>query len=120
MSGDDHGKPFNNPFGRLESARDKLPSAPAPAPGSQAKAPKPLAPRAVIRMERKGRGGKTATVVEQLGLSAKELDRFCRELKQSLGCGGTVEGATIVLQGDLRDRVKALLEARGVLKISVG
>jgi translation initiation factor 1 len=120
MSGDEKRDPFNNPFAKLESARDKLPSVPVPVSESPPRPPKALAARAVVRMERKGRGGKTATVVEQLGLSSKELDRFCRELKQALGCGGTVEGSTIVLQGDLRERVRALLLERGVRKVSLG
>lgn len=112
--------PFNNPFGKLQGARDALPRAPDPPkrsePGSVAKGPA----RAVVRMERKGRGGKEVTVVEQLGLRAKELDAWLKALKQSLGCGGTVDGANLVLQGDQRDRLPALLEGRGVGKVTVG
>jgi translation initiation factor 1 len=104
-----------SPFDALEKLRGTLPDRPpAAAPTSPAK----KAPaRAVVRMERKGRGGKEATVIEQLGLSATELERWCRELKQALGCGGVVEGDTIVLQGDLRPRMTAVLEKRGVAKI---
>ncbi|HLL81695.1 MAG TPA: translation initiation factor, partial [Longimicrobium sp.] len=76
--------------------------------------------RATVRMERKGRGGKEVTVVEQLELPQAQLDRWCKELKQSLGCGGALEEQSIVLQGDHRERVKALLLARGVRKVSVG
>lgn len=104
-----------NPFDALEKLRDALPPGPTPAAR-----PKPAPARAVVRMERKGRGGKEATVIEKLGLSASELERWCRELKQALGCGGTVEADTIVLQGDLRTRVPAVLEARGVAKITIG
>ena len=71
-------------------------------------------------MERKGRGGKEATVIEKLALSPNELERWCRELKQALGCGGVVEGDTIVLQGDLRPRVPAILESKGVAKVTIG
>jgi translation initiation factor 1 len=73
----------------------------------------------VVRYERKGRGGKEATVVEKLGLAATELERWTRELKAALGTGGFVEGDTIVLSGDVRQRVGPLLEARGVRKITV-
>ncbi len=76
--------------------------------------------RAVVRMERKGRGGKEATVIEKLGLAPKELEQWCRELKQSLGCGGVVEGDTIVLQGDLRSRMTPVLVQRGVGKVTLG
>jgi translation initiation factor 1 len=71
-------------------------------------------------MERKGRGGKEATVIEKLGLPAAELETWCRELKQALGCGGVVDGDTIVLQGDLRTRLPAALTKRGVAKVTVG
>lgn len=71
-------------------------------------------------MERKGRAGKEATVIEKLELKPAELERWCRELKQALGCGGTVEGDTIVLQGDLRQRLAPVLEKRGVGKVTLG
>jgi translation initiation factor 1 len=76
--------------------------------------------RAVVRMERKGRGGKEVTVVEKLGLRDSELETWCRELKQALGCGGSVDGDLIILQGDLRTRVPAALTAKGVEKVTVG
>jgi translation initiation factor 1 len=70
-------------------------------------------------MERTGRGGKVVTVVEKLALPPRELERWLTELKRTLGCGGAVERDTLVLQGDSRDRVGALLEARGVRKVTV-
>jgi translation initiation factor 1 len=71
-------------------------------------------------MERKGRSGKEVTVVEQLGLPARELEAWLKDLKGALGCGGALEGATLVLQGDQRKRLLALLTARGVRKVTVG
>jgi translation initiation factor 1 len=74
----------------------------------------------VVRFERKGRGGKEVTCVEQLELTPAELERWLRELKQLLGCGGTLEGTVLVLQGDHRQRLRDVLSERGVRKISVG
>jgi translation initiation factor 1 len=54
-----------------------------------------------------------------LELKADDLARWCRELKQALGCGGTVEQTSIVLQGDQRSRLPGLLTARGVAKVTV-
>jgi translation initiation factor 1 len=119
-----HGNPWHdeaivpddkNPFAKLAGLRDQLPVGPTPA----APAPPPGPARAVVRMERKGRAGKEATIVEKLALPAAELERWCRELKQALGCGGAVDGDAIVLQGDLRARVGGLLTARGVRKVTV-
>lgn len=106
-------KPFNNPFGALADLKQALPSKPAPA--------KALGPeRAVVRLERKGRGGKEVTVVDKLELKPDVLGEWLKALKQALGCGGAVEDGTLVLQGDQRERLPALLEARGVRKVIRG
>ncbi|WP_375754567.1 translation initiation factor [Corallococcus exercitus] len=111
--------PFNNPFAALSAQREALPAGPPP-PAAREK-PEPKGPaRAVVRMERKGRGGKEVTVVEQLGLPAAQLDTWLKALKGGLGCGGVVEEDALVLQGDQRERLPALLEARGVRKVIVG
>jgi translation initiation factor 1 len=117
------------PWDALEALRSSLPPgetratppAPAaPAAPASAKAAVAKPARAVVRMERKGRGGKEVTVVEKLGLGDAALEVWCRELKQALGCGGAVDGDTIVLQGDLRSRLPAALTAKGVAKVTVG
>jgi translation initiation factor 1 (eIF-1/SUI1) len=48
-------------------------------------------------------------VIEKLALAPAELERWCKELKAALGCGGVVDGEAIVLQGDLRPRLEAVL-----------
>jgi translation initiation factor 1 len=93
-----------------------LPPGPAANEAPIAKGPA----RAVVRLERKQRGGKEVTIVDKLGLGPDELERWCRELKQALGCGGAVENGAIVLQGDLRKRVPDLLSAKGVGRVTVG
>jgi translation initiation factor 1 len=105
-----------NPFASLEQLRDQLPAGPAPAAKPAPKGPA----RAVVRIERKGRGGKEVTIVEKLGLSPTDLERWCKELKQALGCGGAVDADAIVLQGDLRDRIGAVLEKKGVGRVTIG
>ena len=107
------------PWDALEALRGSLPPG-EPRRDTAAAPAGPKVARAVVRMERKGRGGKEVTVVEKLGLPDKELDVWCRELKKALGCGGSVDGEAIVLQGDLRTRVPAVLTAKGVGKVTVG
>lgn len=108
-------KKTDNPFATLESLRDQLPSGPVARPEPIASGPQ----RAVVRLERKQRRGKEVTVVEKLALTPDELARWCRELKQALGCGGAVENDAIVLQGDLRPRLTALLTAKGVRRVTI-
>ena len=106
-----------HPFAALANLRDKVP---AGAPEVQPIAPEKRGPaRAVVRYERKHRGGKEVTLVEKLALAAKDLETWCRELKQALGCGGSVEEESIVLQGDQRKRLPDLLTKRGVAKVTV-
>ncbi|MCP4196827.1 MAG: translation initiation factor [Proteobacteria bacterium] len=62
--------------------------------------------KVVVRTERKGRSGKTVTIVAGLQRSDAELEELAKKMRKRLGCGSTVEGTHIVLQGDLVDRVK--------------
>jgi translation initiation factor 1 len=111
--------PFNAAFEKL---RARLPDghapAAAPAPGPPAVTAAPA--RAVVRLERKGRAGKEATVIEKLGLAPAALATWSLDLKRALGCGGGVEDDAVVLQGDQRDRAAAWLEQRGVRKVIRG
>lgn len=119
----------NNPFGALKGTVPELQGmSPSPAsnvvagkgtvPAVRGQSPRTI-PRAVVRMEHSGRGGKEVTVIEHMTLSPKEREDWLKALKAGLGCGGVVEGNNLVLQGDQRNRVPKLLEARGVKKITV-
>lgn len=68
---------------------------------------------AKLRMEKSGRGGKTVTVIYDLPNNADFLRNLCTDLKKACGTGGAVAENTIELQGDRRDRLRALLRERG-------
>ena len=68
---------------------------------------------AKLRMEKKGRGGKTVTVVYDLPQNAAFLKDLAQELKRACGTGGAVADNTIELQGDLRERVRDFLARKG-------
>ena len=70
---------------------------------------------AKLRMEKKGRGGKTVTVVYDLPRNAAFLKELCQELKKTCGTGGAIDEGAIELQGDLRDRVREFLMKKGFL-----
>ena len=61
----------------------------------------------------KGRGGKVATVVKGFVGSTEDLQNLGRALKQGCGVGGSVKEGEIIIQGDHRDRVTALLQQKG-------
>ncbi|MEX2271116.1 MAG: translation initiation factor [Vicinamibacterales bacterium] len=68
---------------------------------------------AKLRMEKKGRGGKTVTVVYDLPENEAFLKQLCQELKRACGTGGAVTDAGVEIQGEQRDRVRALLLEKG-------
>lgn len=106
-----------DPFAALEALRDQLPPG---TPVAKQVAPAAKGPaRAVVRLEKKQRRGKEVTVVEKLGLPIAELENWCKQLKQTLGCGGTVEGDALILQGDFRKRLPEVLTAMGVRGVTV-
>jgi translation initiation factor 1 len=111
----------SSPFAGLAGMRDSLPvQQQAPSATGSAPAPEKKGPaRAVVRYERKGRGGKETTIIEKLELKPAELEKWCKDAKSAMGCGGFIENGSIVLQGDLRKRLEPWLTARGVRKVTV-
>jgi translation initiation factor 1 len=82
---------------------------------SKRQADEPVTGRIVakLRLEKKGRGGKTVTVVYDLPNNAEFLRTVAQELKRACGTGGAVADNTVELQGDLRERVREHLEKKG-------
>ena len=68
---------------------------------------------AKLRLEKKGRGGKTVTVVYDLPKNATFLKELAGELKRACGTGGTVADDTVEIQGDHRDRLREVLAKKG-------
>ena len=87
--------------------------------GEESAAPEPDPVDAVqktpvhIFLERKGRGGKTATIICDLTLDDEFLKQLAAELKRSLGCGGSARGGEILIQGDRVADCRRLLSGRG-------
>ena len=75
---------------------------------------------AAIQREKKGRGGKTVTVVRDLLLSPQDLKDLARQLKQTCGTGGTVKDGAIEIQGDHREKIAARMQALGYKTKFVG
>ena len=67
-----------------------------------------------VGRETQGRGGKGVTVITGLPLGPAALEALAKELKARCGAGGKArpDGA-IEIQGEHRDRLVALLQARG-------
>jgi translation initiation factor 1 len=91
------------PISRKEKPADRKPSAAA---GS-------VRSRTIVRLDRKGRGGKSVTVIEGLQISLEESEKLLKHLKAKLGTGGTVKNGSLEIQGDHRDSVTEELSRTG-------
>ena len=74
-------------------------------------------PKLVLRMERKGRGGKTVTLIEKLRADDAGRAALAKRVAKALGTGCRVEGEVLVVQGDVRERLGTWLRAQGVRKV---
>jgi translation initiation factor 1 len=68
---------------------------------------------AAILRDRKGRGGKTVTIIRDLQLSPEDMQGLARQLKQLCGSGGTIKDGAIEIQGDHRQKISDRLRALG-------
>ena len=64
-------------------------------------------------MERSGRGGKTVTLVEKFVGTEEDLNALGKTLKSKCGVGGSVKDGQIIIQGDFRERIIAILKDLG-------
>ncbi len=92
---------------------------PEPQPVKPPDLPKnPAAPFAIqgdqpvrVRLERKGRRGKSVSVIEGVLSPKLGKEALLKHLKNKLGSGGTLQGDLLEIQGDQRDRlVEELIE----------
>ena len=59
-----------------------------------------------IRYERKGRGGKQATLLTDLPMNKADAKQLMRALQQELACGASLKDGVIVLLGDHREALE--------------
>lgn len=70
----------------------------------------------IVRIQRQtsGRKGKGVCLITGVDLPDAELAKLAAELKKKCGCGGSLKDGIIEIQGDKRDLIKTLLEAKGM------
>ena len=109
----------SNPFAALAALRGTL-----PAGSNEESQPRASAThgtgKVVITRERKGRGGKTVTLVRGLAMPTAALADLARDMRHALGTGGTLEDETVVLNGDQSQRAADWLRQRGLLRVVIG
>ncbi|MDK9604712.1 stress response translation initiation inhibitor YciH [Lelliottia wanjuensis] len=70
----------------------------------------------IVRIQRQtsGRKGKGVCLISGIDEDDATLAKLAAELKKKCGCGGAVKEGVIEIQGDNRDLIKTLLEAKGM------
>ena len=67
-----------------------------------------------IHKEKKGKKGKTITVISGFGSdNTSQIGNLLKKLKVYCGTGGSLNDQGIQLQGDMRDKVKFFLRKEG-------
>ena len=95
--------------GRFGEELAALPEEPQP----EAAVPRFHKQRLVVTIDRRRRAGKQVTLVTCFAGEESDLVELGRQLKTKLGVGGSAGAGEILLQGDVRDKVVALLTAMG-------
>ena len=80
---------------------------------SEAETLPPAKQRLIVRIDRRQRSGKQVTLVEGFVGSSSDLAALAKTLKTKCGVGGTAKDGEITIQGDLRDKITALLQSMG-------
>jgi translation initiation factor 1 len=109
--------PTNSPQTGLNAAFANLDLGPLPDGPPTPAPPQPnwKMGRVILRKETAQRGGKTVIVVHDFAthLPSSVIEKTAKLLRQQCGCGGTVKGRTIEIQGDQAGRIRAALEREG-------
>jgi translation initiation factor 1 len=66
-----------------------------------------------VQVSRKGRGGKTVTLISGFQHRPDTLATLGKKLKAQCGTGGTVKDNTLEIQGDHADKLLTLLQQQG-------
>ena len=66
-----------------------------------------------IEVSRKGKGGKTVTIISGFQVSAETLGSLTKTLKNQCGSGGAIKDNTIEIQGDHRQKLLEIVTKLG-------
>jgi translation initiation factor 1 len=95
---------------------DSLVYSTEPAPARERPSPAQLAGNETVRiwLEKKGRNGGPVSIIRGLPSDREALVALAARLKRTCGTGGSVRDGEIIIQGDHRERIAAVLARAGL------
>ena len=66
-----------------------------------------------VKLEKKGRAGKQATVVKDFNGTMEDLNALAKLLKSKCGVGGSAKDGEIIIQGNVVEKVIDILRKEG-------
>ncbi|MDE5676955.1 translation initiation factor [Phocaeicola sp.] len=69
-----------------------------------------------VSIEKKGRGGKTVTLIHGFVGTENDLKELGKLLKSKCGVGGSVKDGDILIQGEFKQRIIELLKSEGYIQ----
>lgn len=66
-----------------------------------------------IHLEKKGRGGKTVSIIKGIKGSETEIEDLLRSIKNHCGTGGSFKAEQLIIQGDQREKILDYLKKLG-------
>jgi translation initiation factor 1 len=102
-----------NPTQRYRTVYAEFGQAAEPAEPMARSEPPPALQNLRVQVSRKGRKGKTVTIVSGWQAEPESLQAHCKKLKALCGAGGTLKEDTIEIQGEHAQKVLSWLIEQG-------
>jgi len=66
-----------------------------------------------LYISKERRRGKIVTIVQPFYLPKNELKTLLKNIKSSLGCGGTIKDNSLEFQGEVSQKLRDILDSKG-------